>query len=66
MDLKDAEWKGVNWIHRAEAINWPFWTWQWTYALHKTQGIYSLDEGLLASKKGQCFKEFVSSSFSGL
>ena len=21
MDLKDAEWKGVNWIHRAEAIN---------------------------------------------
>jgi len=47
MDLKGAQWKGVNWIHWAEAI-------------------YSLDEGLLASYKGQCFKEFVSSSFLGL
>jgi hypothetical protein len=24
MDLKDAEWKGVNLIHWAEAINWLF------------------------------------------
>jgi hypothetical protein len=27
MDLKDVEWRGVNWIHRAEAINWLFRTW---------------------------------------
>jgi hypothetical protein len=24
MDLKDIEWKGVNWIHQAETINWLF------------------------------------------
>lgn len=56
MDLQQVGWEGMDWIDMAQERDW----WRAlfnAFGFHKTQGIISLAENLLASQEEVCSME---------